>query len=135
MLLDTKAKASGVAEVPPEQLVLLHLQATLQQLHRLLTPNSNIARDLLITPDTERPDSVPRCNSTISFLLGPPTLATFDVSTGNKSDLRNSPLENTGDCPLSCSSTYQINNDNAVNINDWQLSCIFQRPGMQRNHF
>ena len=82
VLLNTKPKAPSVTEVPPQELVLLHLQATLQQLHRLLTPDSHVARNLLITPDTERPDSVPRCNSTIPFLLGPTTLTSIDRSKG-----------------------------------------------------
>jgi hypothetical protein len=37
----------------------------------------------------------------------------------NELDLRNLPLENTGDCPLSCSSTYVTNENNAVNSNDF----------------
>jgi hypothetical protein len=48
VLLDTKSKATSVTEVPPQQLVLLHLQATLQQLHCLLTPHRHIACDLTV---------------------------------------------------------------------------------------
>ena len=62
VLLDTKPEAAGLTEVPPQQLVLLDLQATLQQLHRLLSPHCHVARNLLITPNSKRPHSVPRCN-------------------------------------------------------------------------
>ncbi|BAS77817.1 Os02g0235701, partial [Oryza sativa Japonica Group] len=61
VLLDTEAEASGVTEVPPEQLVLLDLEPALQQLHRLLPSHRHVARDLLVTPDSERPHGVPRC--------------------------------------------------------------------------
>jgi hypothetical protein len=60
VLLDTEAEASGVTEVPPEQLVLLDLEPALQQLHRLLPSHRHVARDLLVTPDSERPHGVPR---------------------------------------------------------------------------
>jgi hypothetical protein len=70
VLLDTKSKATSVTEVPPQQLVLLHLLATLQQLHCLLTPHRHIACDLLIAPDPKRPHSVPCCNVT-TWLLRP----------------------------------------------------------------
>ena len=60
VLLDTEAKAAGVTEVPPEQLVLLHLEPALEQLHRLLAPHRHVARDLLVTPDAERAHGVPR---------------------------------------------------------------------------
>ena len=53
VLLDTEPEASGLAEVPPQQLVLLDLEATLQKLHGLLAPDGDVARDLLVTTDTE----------------------------------------------------------------------------------
>jgi hypothetical protein len=59
VLLDTKTKAPCLTEVPPQQFILLDLQSTLQKLHCLLTPYSNIAGNLLITPDTKGTDSVP----------------------------------------------------------------------------
>ena len=61
VLLNTKPKATSVTEVPPQELVLLHLQPTLEKLHCLLTPDRHIAGNLLITTNAERPDSVPRC--------------------------------------------------------------------------
>jgi hypothetical protein len=61
VLLDTKAKTSSITEVPPQQLIFLHLQTTLQKLHCLLTPNSDIACNLFITPDTKGSHSVPCC--------------------------------------------------------------------------
>lgn len=60
VLLNTKAKASSVTEVPSQQLVLLNLQPTFQKLHRLLTSNGDIASNLLITPDSKRSYSVSR---------------------------------------------------------------------------
>lgn len=62
VLLNTKTKAASFTEIPPEQLILLHLQSTLQQLHGLLTPHCHVASDLLITPDTKRPHGVPSCD-------------------------------------------------------------------------
>ena len=63
MLLDAESEAPGVAEVPPEQLVLLDLEAALKQLHGLLAPDSDVAGDLLVAPDAERPHRVPRCKT------------------------------------------------------------------------
>jgi hypothetical protein len=63
VLLDAETKAPGVAEVPPEQLVLLDLEAALKQLHGLLAPHRDVAGDLLVTPDAERPHRVPRCKT------------------------------------------------------------------------
>ena len=63
MLLDAESEAPGVAEVPPEQLVLLDLEAALKQLHGLLAPHGDVAGDLLVTPDAERPHRVPRCKT------------------------------------------------------------------------
>ena len=73
VLLDTKPEAAGLTEVPPQQLVLLDLQATLQQLHRLLSPHRHVARNLLITPNAERPHSVPRCNIITPSVSAPST--------------------------------------------------------------
>ena len=61
VLLDTKTEAARFAEVATQQLVLLHLQATFQELHGFLATNSHVASDLLITPDSKGTDSVPRC--------------------------------------------------------------------------
>lgn len=63
VFLDAKTKASRLAEVPPKQLVFLNFQTTLQELHRLLTSNSDIARNLLIMPNTKRPIGVSSCKN------------------------------------------------------------------------
>lgn len=63
VLLNTKTKAASVTEVPPKQLIFLHLQATLEKLHCFLTSDSDIACNLFITSDPEGTDSVPRCSS------------------------------------------------------------------------
>lgn len=63
VLLDAESEAPSVAEVPPEQLVLLDLEAALKQLHGLLAPHRDVAGDLLVTPDAERPHRVPRCKT------------------------------------------------------------------------
>lgn len=61
MFLNTETKASGVAEVPAQQLVFLDLQSTLQKLHCLIAADSHVAGNLLVTPDPEGPHSVPSC--------------------------------------------------------------------------
>lgn len=58
MLLDSEPEAPAFTEVAPQQLVLLDLEATLQQLQGLLPPHRHIACNLLITTDAERPHSV-----------------------------------------------------------------------------
>jgi len=60
VLLDTESEAASVTEVPPQELVLLHFQATLKKLHCLVSSHGDIARNLFITPDSERSHSVPR---------------------------------------------------------------------------
>ena len=59
MLLNTKAKTASVTEIPTQKLIFLHLQSTLQKLHCLVTSNSHIACNLLITSAPKRPNSVP----------------------------------------------------------------------------
>mmetsp|Transcript_31827 Transcript_31827/g.102821 ORF Transcript_31827/g.102821 Transcript_31827/m.102821 type:complete len:218 (+) Transcript_31827:386-1039(+) len=59
VLHDAEAKVSGVGEVGLAQLVLLDLEATLQQLLSLLTTNGHVARNLLIPPDAERAHGEP----------------------------------------------------------------------------
>jgi hypothetical protein len=58
MFLDTETEATRFTEVATEQLVFLHLQATLQELHGFLATNSHVACNLLITPDSEGADGV-----------------------------------------------------------------------------
>lgn len=48
-------------EVPLDELVLLHLQATLNDLHCLLPPHGHVHRDLFVTTDREGTDGVPGC--------------------------------------------------------------------------
>ena len=59
VLLDTESEATGITEVPPQKLVLLNLQTALKKLHSLLSPDRNVASNLLITPDSERSHGVP----------------------------------------------------------------------------
>lgn len=61
MLLNTESEAASIAEVSPQKLVLLDLEATLQKLHCLLASHRDVARNLLITPNPERPNRVPSC--------------------------------------------------------------------------
>lgn len=61
MLLNTETEAASIAEVSPQKLVLLDLEATLQKLHCLLASHRDVARNLLITPNPERPNRVPSC--------------------------------------------------------------------------
>ena len=63
VLLDTETEASRFTEIAAQQLVLLNLQSTLQELHGFLTTDSHVAGNLLITPDTEGTDSVPCCKT------------------------------------------------------------------------
>ena len=53
VLLNTKTEVSRVGEVSLHQLVLLHLQTTLQNLQSLLTTNGGMHGDLLVTTDGE----------------------------------------------------------------------------------
>ena len=60
VLLDTEAKVARIAEVALLELVLLHLEAALEDLHGLLAAHSHVARDLFVTADAERADRVAR---------------------------------------------------------------------------
>mmetsp|Transcript_7096 Transcript_7096/g.12153 ORF Transcript_7096/g.12153 Transcript_7096/m.12153 type:complete len:214 (-) Transcript_7096:33-674(-) len=53
VLGNAKAKVAGLREVLAQQLVLLHLEASLQQLHGLLAAHCHAARDLLIAANGE----------------------------------------------------------------------------------
>lgn len=61
VFLNTEAKASSVAKVPPKEFILLHLQPTFQKLHSLVTPDGNIACNLFITPDSKGSNGIPCC--------------------------------------------------------------------------
>lgn len=60
VLLDTEAKVAGLGEVPAAELVLLDLEATLEDLLSLGAADSDVHRDLLVTTDAERADGVAR---------------------------------------------------------------------------
>merc|ERR1719247_2004497 len=60
VLHDTEAKVARRREVLLAQLVLLDLEATLQNLLRLLAAHRHMARDLLVTPDAEGTHGVAR---------------------------------------------------------------------------
>ena len=59
VLVDAEAEVSGVGEVLLEELVLLDLEATLNDLHSLLSADSDVNGDLLVTADAEGPEGVP----------------------------------------------------------------------------
>ena len=61
VLLNTESEAASIAEVSPQKLVFLDLEPTLQKLHCLLASHRHVARNLLITPNPERPNRVPSC--------------------------------------------------------------------------
>lgn len=58
VLGDTEAEVAGLGEVALAQLVLLDLQATLQNLLGLGATDGDVDSDLLVTTDTECSDSV-----------------------------------------------------------------------------
>jgi len=58
VLVDSESEVSGRGEVLLEELELLDLEATLEDLGGLVTANGYMAGDLLVTPDSEGPDSV-----------------------------------------------------------------------------
>jgi len=58
MLLDAEAEVAIVGEVLLPQLVLLHLEAPLQDFLGLGSPDGAVNGDLLVSPDTEATDSV-----------------------------------------------------------------------------
>ena len=60
MLLDAEPEVAVIGEVAPLQLVLLHLEAPLQDLLGLGPPDGAVDGDLLVPPDAEAPDGVPR---------------------------------------------------------------------------
>merc|ERR1719326_1718347 len=58
VLADAEAEAALLAEVLFAELVLLHLQALLEDLLGLLPPDGDVAGDLLVTPDPEGTDGL-----------------------------------------------------------------------------
>jgi hypothetical protein len=54
VLINAKAKVARLGERLLPQLILLHLEPTLQDLHRLGTAHCAVHRDLLVTTDAER---------------------------------------------------------------------------------
>lgn len=58
VLADTEAEVTGLGEVPLSQLVLLDLEATLENLLGLGATDGNVNGDLFVTTDTEGTDSV-----------------------------------------------------------------------------
>mmetsp|Transcript_3556 Transcript_3556/g.11514 ORF Transcript_3556/g.11514 Transcript_3556/m.11514 type:complete len:219 (-) Transcript_3556:239-895(-) len=61
VLHDAKAKVARLREILLPQLVLLHLEAALQQLLRLFAADGHVARNLLVPPDAEGAHGVARC--------------------------------------------------------------------------
>lgn len=58
MLRDTETEVAGLGEVALPQLVLLDLEATLQNLLGLGATDGDVDGDLLVTADTECADGV-----------------------------------------------------------------------------
>lgn len=58
VLVDTEAKVAGLAKVALAQLVLLDLEATLENLLGLGATDGDVDRDLFVTTDTEGTDGV-----------------------------------------------------------------------------
>jgi len=60
MFLNPKPKVARLGKVTPTELVLLHLEAALEDLLGLGPANRDVDGDLLVTPDAELADSVAR---------------------------------------------------------------------------
>ena len=58
VLVDTEAEVAGVGEVAALELVLLDLEATLEDLLSLGAADGDVASDLLVTSDTETTEGV-----------------------------------------------------------------------------
>lgn len=72
VLRNTEAEVASLGEVALAQLVLLDLEATLENLDGLLAADGNVDSDLLVSADTEGTDGVAglgcwQCVSAISF--------------------------------------------------------------------
>ncbi|GER40383.1 phenylalanine--tRNA ligase beta subunit [Striga asiatica] len=61
VFLDSETKTASITEIPSQQLIFLDLQATLQELHCLVTSDSDIASNFFITSDPKGTYSVPCC--------------------------------------------------------------------------
>ena len=59
VLLDTESESTVATEVLVLEFVLLDLQTLLEDLLGLLTSDSDVASDLVVTTDAETSDSVP----------------------------------------------------------------------------
>jgi hypothetical protein len=59
VLRDTEAEVAGLAEVALAELVLLDLEATLEDLLSLGAADGDVDRDLFVTANAERADGVP----------------------------------------------------------------------------
>ena len=107
VLLNTESEAASIAEVSPQKLVFLDLEPTLQKLHCLLASHRHVARNLLITPNPERPNRVPSCyiqsqNQSIKSRIHKSRQKRERERRDWESLI---PLEKTGFWPLSCSNT------------------------------
>jgi len=58
MLVDAETEVSGLGEVLGANLVVRNLEATLDQVHGLVAADGDVARNLLVTTDTEGTHSV-----------------------------------------------------------------------------
>lgn len=82
VLRDTEAEVAGLAEVALPQLVLLDLEAALEDLLCLGAADGNVDGDLLVTADTEGSDSVACLACTISSSVPCPLMrsSTYDAT-------------------------------------------------------
>ena len=60
VLLDTETEVAGLGEVLAAELVLLDLEAALEDLLRLRAADGDVRRDLFVAPDAERAHGVAR---------------------------------------------------------------------------
>lgn len=82
VLADAEAKVARLGEIAALQLVLLDLEATLENLLGLGTTHGDVHSDLLVTADTERTDGVAglACTNPSASLSAP--IARFPISRG-----------------------------------------------------
>jgi hypothetical protein len=68
VLLDTETEVTGLREVLPTQLILLHFETTLKNLLCLRPTDSDVDSNLLVTTDTECTDGVAsfRCDGCLT---------------------------------------------------------------------
>ena len=100
VFIDTESEVSGGAEVSTFELVLLDLESTLENFHRLVSSDGDVRSDLLVTTDTEATKSVSRLGgdgSLLSDLLQNTDSFGQSITTSSGGDVENELLD--GDIP------------------------------------